>query len=107
MSLAQRLNRRVLIQSQVPGQDEYGQPLLTWQDVATVWAAVEDLTGREFVNAGGTQNAVTTKITIRYRAGVVAQMRAVYNDEPYNIEAVLGQDGRTLLLMCSRGANNG
>ena len=106
-TLSQKLNRRVVLQSLVPGQDEYGQPLLTWQDVDTVWAAVEDLTGREFVNAGGTQNAVTTKITIRYRAGIVAQMRTVYNDEAYNIEAVLGQDVRTLLLMCSRGANNG
>ncbi len=107
MSLAQRLNRIVTLQVLTAGQDEYGAPLQTWVDVGNVFAAVEDLSGREYVNAGGTQNAVTTKITIRYLPGVVAQMRVTYRDAVYNIEAVLGQDDRTLLLMCTRGDDLG
>ena len=104
---AGRMSERVTLQSIAAGQDEYGAPMTGWTDVATVWASVDDLTGREYAAAGGTQNAVTTKITIRYRAGVVATMRALHGAIAYNIEAALGQDQRTLLLMCSRGASNG
>ena len=34
------LNRRVTIQRRVPGQDEAGQPIDTWEDMATVWANI-------------------------------------------------------------------
>lgn len=107
MSLANSLNKRVLIQAPA-GQDEAGQPGIGWVNVRTtgdnkVDAGITDISGREFVSAGATQNQVTTKILIRYRAGIKANMRVLYRSDVYNIEAVLGQDGRTLLLMCSRG----
>jgi SPP1 family predicted phage head-tail adaptor len=101
---AGRLDRRVTIQRQEQTQDAYGQPVETWTDVATVWAEVRDITGKEFVSAQATQNAVQTKITIRHRAGIVPAMRAVHGSDTYNIESVLGQDKISLLLMCSRVA---
>ncbi len=107
MSLSMQMNQQVVLQALTPGRDAYGSPSTEWAAVATVAASVQDLTGREFVAAGGTQNAATTKITIRYRAGVVATMRALHGGNIYSIEAVLGQDRRTLLLMCSRGVGNG
>lgn len=107
MSLSQRLNKRVTLQARAAGQSASGAPLTTWADVATVWASVDDVSGREFLAAGGTQNAVTTKIMIRDRAGVVATMRAKHGADIYSIESVLRQDNHTLLLMCSRGVNNG
>lgn len=39
------LNRRVTIQKRVQGQDDWGQPIDTWQDVATVWANIAGQTG--------------------------------------------------------------
>ena len=97
------LDKRVTIQSHGAAQDENGEVVAGWTDVATVWAGIADIKGREFIAAGATQNAVHTKITIRYRTGIVAAMRVVCGADIYNIEAVLGQDKRTLLLMCSRG----
>ena len=102
MSLAQRLNKRVTIQQQSTAQDEIGQPDVSWADVLTVWAEVKDVSGREYMAAGAVQDAVQTKITIRHLSGVVASMRAVCGPDTYNIEAILGQDNRTLLLMCKR-----
>jgi len=107
VSLANNLNKRVLIQTPA-GQDEAGQPGTGWVNVVPdgdgkLWAGITDISGREFISAGATQNQVTTKILIRYRAGIDASMRALHGADVYNIEAVLGQDGRTLLLMCSRG----
>lgn len=99
---AGRLNKRITIQSPATGQDATGEPTTGWTDVATVWASIVDVSGREYVAAGGLQNSAQTKITIRYRSGIVPSMRVVHGSDAYNVEAVLGQDKRSLLLMCSR-----
>lgn len=109
MSLAPRLNKRVTIQVHAAGQDAAGQPLPSgWVNFLAdgdgkVWAGIRDISGREFAAAGATQNQVVSTITIRHREGIVAKMRVVHGNHIYNIEAVLGQDGRTLSLMCSKG----
>lgn len=97
-----KLNRRIVIQAPITSQDANGEPVAGWTMVATVWASIEDITGREYLAAAGTQNPVQTKIAIRYRAGIVPAMRVLDGETAYNIEAVLGQDRISLLLMCSR-----
>lgn len=101
------LDKEVEFQSLAAGQDEYGAPSTTWTTFATEWAEIKDLTGREFLRAGGTQSEVTTTITIRWREGIDATTRAVYDGKIYNLSAVLGEDRRWLVLMCSKGLNNG
>lgn len=109
MSLGARLNKRVTLQVLTAGQDEAGQPLpADWTNVIAsgdgkLWAEVRDVSGREFAAAGATQNQVVSTITIRHREGIAAKMRVLHGNLIYNIEAVLGQDGRTLALMCSKG----
>jgi SPP1 family predicted phage head-tail adaptor len=98
-----KLNRRVTIKSLGTTQDALGEIVQTWSDLATVWASITDLTGKEFIAAGSTQNSVTTKIGIRYLSTVKSTMRVYYGTDIYNIEAVLGQDKKSLVLMCSRG----
>ena len=112
MSVAHRLNNRVLLQRLVQGKDPSGAPTEVWENVVAVgdgkiWAGIRDLTGRQYVAAGGTQNAVQTEIEIRWRVGIFASMRAVHGADIYDIEAVLDQKGRALLLMCSKGINRG
>lgn len=101
-ALAYQMDRRVTIQAPSTVQDAAGQPVAGWSDVATLWASIIDLSGREYIAAGGTQNMAETKITIRHRAGITPAMRVVYGADIYKITAVLGQDNRTLLLMCAR-----
>lgn len=112
MSFAAQMIERVTIQAPATGQDAYGEPLTGWTNVVTggdnkVWASVADLNGREFLAAAATQNTVQTKITIMQRAGIVAAMRVLHGADIYNIEAPLKQLDGTLLLMCSKGLNNG
>jgi SPP1 family predicted phage head-tail adaptor len=107
MSVAQTLDKRVLLQRPATGRDSHGQPLTGWQDVGTVWANVKDLTGRQYIAASATQNSVQATITIRYQSGIVPAMRAVHGDVVYDIESVLGQDNRMLQLMVKRGVSNG
>lgn len=107
MITAGRLDKRITLQSRSDTQDAYGESLTTWSDVATVWALIEDMTGGQYYAAQAAQNPVQTKITIRYRTGVVPAMRAVHGSTLYDVEAVLGQDGIMLQLMCSRGVVDG
>ncbi|MBE3590005.1 MAG: phage head closure protein [Firmicutes bacterium] len=100
---AGQLRHRVTIQAQTTAQDEYGQPVQTWSDVATVHAAVEDLSGREFFAAQQVPTeTITTRITIRWRPDVSASMRVVGAGRTWDVRAVLDPDGRRrqLQLMC-------
>ncbi len=69
--------------------------------VATVWGAVEPLSGREFIEANQVQADVTLRIVIRYRNGIRPEMRVVEGEHTYHIESVLDQRGerRELHLM--------
>ena len=96
------MNERITIQSAGATQDANGEIVPGWTDVATVWAGVLDITGREYVAAGATQASAQTKITIRYMPGIVPAMRVVHGTNIYNVESVLGQDRKQLVLMCTR-----
>ncbi|QNH21257.1 Phage head-tail joining protein [Xanthomonas sp. GW] len=83
------LRHRVLIQQQVTTRDSDGVSQTAWQDVAAVWAAVEPLSAREFVQSSQTQAAVTARITIRYRAGLAPTMRILHRGQVFNIAGLL------------------
>ena len=101
------LNRRVVVQQIVAGDNASGEPSSAWVDFATVMAKITDMSGRQYMAAEAAKNAVLTEITIRYRPGVVPSMRVLHGTVLYDIKAVLGQDRRWLTLMCERGVNNG
>lgn len=106
---AGKLRQRVMLQRNGPHQDpESGEIINGWADLTTkpVPCSVEPVSGREFIAGQATQNEVTARIVIRYRAGVSAAMRAVHCGITYNIEAVLPdpKSGREYLtLMVSGG----
>ena len=112
MTIAHRLNKRVLLQQLVKGKSSTGAPTETWENViktgdGKIWAGKRDLTGRQYVAAGGTQNAVQTEWEIRQRAGIIPAMRVLHGTDVYDIEAVLEQQGGALKLMCLKGATRG
>lgn len=72
-------------------QDSNGDLIQEWVNVATVWGAIEPLSGREFIAAQAEQSKVVARITIRYRNDIDASMRIfhAYKDTYYNIEGIL------------------
>lgn len=103
------LRHQITIQAKSIGTDTYGGPTETWADVATVWAAVEPLSGRELTNAQAVYAETTTKITMRYRAGVIQATRIMFGGRYYNIQAIVDteQRHRELIIMASEGLNEG
>jgi len=103
MIRAGELRHRVTIQqNNNPTRGSSGEEIPNWQDVATVWAAVEPLRGREFFESQQVNAEVTTRIRIRYRSGIAPTMRAVYGNRIFDIQAVINVDerNRELHLMC-------
>ena len=102
MSLAHRLRHRITIERKTAGADAWGQPVETWETVSIVPAEVWPLSGREYIAAQAEQAGVTTKITIRYQAGIEPAMRITHDGKTYNIRAVLPDPTarRHLTLMC-------
>ncbi len=83
-------------------QDEIGQPVTAWALLYTVWAAVEPQAGREFVAAGAAQSQLTTKIRIRWRAGITSADRVSHDGRVYDVQSVIDYKSahREVVLMC-------
>ncbi|PJM66652.1 phage head closure protein [Achromobacter ruhlandii] len=90
MSLeAGRLRHRVAIERFSSTQDPItGAITESWTEIAKVWAAVEPLSAREFVQSAAGQSEVTTRITIRAR-DILATDRIIHRGTVYNIRGVL------------------
>lgn len=86
---AGRLSRRCIIQQPGTAEDELGQPIPGWTDVATVWADIRHKSGLEAIKADAPVSTVQASIRIRYRSDVTAGMRVVHNLVPYDIKAVM------------------
>ena len=61
---------------------------MTWQTQATVWAAVEPLSVREFLQSQSMQSEITTRITIRRIPNVDATWRVLHGSTAYNIHGI-------------------
>ena len=85
---AGRLNRRCTLQAPGTTQDELGQPIHGWTDVATVWGDVRLRSGLESVKAGAVVSTVQASVRIRYRTGINAGMRVLVGAVPYEVLAV-------------------
>lgn len=98
-----KLRHRVVLQQPISTQSESGAETITWQDVATFWASVEPLAGRELVQAQQVQADSTFRAICRYRAGVTSQMRLSFNGRALNIGNVnsFEEKGEYLTLLCA------
>jgi len=99
---AGRLRQRVTIQEKVVTRNAYGEEVITWADVATVWGSVEPLRGDEFLEFARAGAEVSTRIVLRYRSGIVPEMRVSYDGHTYDVLSVINVEERDkeLQLMC-------
>lgn len=101
-----KLKRLITIQRAAPGEDEVGQPVSTWTDVATVWADIAHKSGLETIKGDAPVSVVQASILIRYRTDIDTGMRVVHGSTVYDIKAVLPDEGRRegTYLVCQTGA---
>lgn len=99
---AGQLDKKILIQQQTMTQDEYGQQLETWITIATVYAKIKPLVGKEFILAQQISTNLSHDVTIRYRRWIKPKMRVSYLDRYFEILAVIDSDEKRewLYLKC-------
>lgn len=84
---AGELNRRITIQQPTVAKDQYKRVTTGWVDFKTVWAAVEPLNGREYIQAQNTNAEITVRFRIRYLPDVTNAMRVLYDGRVFNLNS--------------------
>lgn len=107
------LKRRVTFERAVDTQDSTtGEMVRSWAALATVWARVEPLRGKEYFAAEAVQAEADTRITARWNnalSTVSEKDRAQHQGAIYNIVNVIPVEAgrRELQIMCKSGVNDG
>lgn len=94
------LRERLTLEAPVREADGGGGAVVTWAEVAVVWAAVAPRTGGETITADRTSGRVSHEITIRFRAGVRPEMRFRDGARMFDILAVFDKDNTRRFLTC-------
>ena len=108
------LTRRIKIQRPSTIKDSVGAPCRSWLDVATVWADIQPLSGKEAVIANRISAELSHQIIVRYQSLFdnpqrVAQMRVLYKARIFNIHSALNEDEKRtqIILLASEGLDDG
>lgn len=88
------LRHLVTIEAYTTTRDTDGAAVPTPFALATVWAAIDTLSGRELLSAQQIHAEVTHKITIRYRPEVRSDMRIKYGARLFEVLSPLHDEGR-------------
>jgi SPP1 family predicted phage head-tail adaptor len=105
---AGRLRHRVTIERAAESRDAHGGVALTWSRVATRWAGIEPVSGREFIASEATQANVSHRIMLR--AGgltITSRDRIRFGDRVFGITTILNRDerGAVLEIMATEGVS--
>jgi len=79
------LGKRITLLQITTTIDENGFARDAEAELATVWAAVSNLHGKEYFAAKAVQAESTVKFTIRYRSGITTNMKIRFQDRLFNI----------------------
>lgn len=105
------LDRRITVQRLTQGvQNEFGEPVETWADYATVWAKRSDVSDAEKVTAGQREAALMSRFVIRSSTNaktITAADRISYDGKLWNIHGVKEtSEGRNRFLEITAAAES-
>lgn len=100
---AGRLRYRWTIQRKSVTRSATGDEIVTWPNVAEVWAEEKDRSGNEVLRGTVAIAQKITTLSIRWRSGITPAMRMTRDGRVLDIEQVLNPDGRKreLELLCT------
>ena len=104
-----KLRHKITIQEYTASRDSFGAEVEGWSDKASVFASVTPMSGKEYFASQQLNAEVTTKITIRYLAGITPKMRVMFGNRIFEILSVLNFEERKieLNLMCKESVPDG
>lgn len=88
------MRQRITFQRPVKTADGHKGHTVAWQDIVSVWARVEPLSGREYFYSQQIKAEVTHRVKIRYREDITIKMRIKHRDRNLAIESILDKKER-------------
>jgi SPP1 family predicted phage head-tail adaptor len=82
-----KLRHRVQIQSSTDAQDGYGEQQKIWATEENVFASIEPIRGREWLEAQQVNLELTHRIIIRHTTNATAKNRIKFGDRIFDIAA--------------------
>lgn len=82
---AGKLRHRIKITTPTESRGDTGEITYTWSTLATVWASVEPISGRELIQADQMQAEATVRIRLRYIPNLTTQCRIVHKGRTLEI----------------------
>jgi SPP1 family predicted phage head-tail adaptor len=89
MIAAGKMNERVALQSPTESRSQTGEATLGFDTQATVWASVDGLNTREFMQAQQANVLATHKIRIRHYHALTHEWRIVWRGRSMEIASIL------------------
>ena len=87
---AGRLRHIISVEKITESRNDFGEAIKTWSDYLTdVRAAIEPINGREYFAQDSRHAEVSTRIRLRYVAGITNKMRVKFGTRYYNIVSVI------------------
>ena len=86
---AGRFNKRITFREKIETQNEIGEWVISYEDWATVWAAIEPMTGKMYFQAKQANSEVEGIVVIRYRKGILPTMQIKYGDRIFSIISII------------------
>jgi SPP1 family predicted phage head-tail adaptor len=93
-------SRRFVLELPLDRPDGFGGVIRSYAPGPQVWGAMEMLSGTERVRADRPEQALTHRITLRYREGVTGAMRLTTGLRRFSIRAASDPDGCRRNLVC-------
>lgn len=103
------LDQRIAILKREITRDAYGAELVSWATFAEVWAAVNPLGGRDYLQGRSLTDVVDVRVRIRHLAGVIPGMRISHGAKIYDVVSAQYMESakREVVLMCREFVNVG
>jgi len=95
-----KLRNRVVLEEAARVSDGGGGAEVVWSPLASLWAAIEPVSGREQARYEGIEATLTHKITLRFREDVRPDMRLRLGARIFNIRAARNEGGQGRWLIC-------
>lgn len=110
MIAAGEFDQRITFQQKSVTKNGLGEEVVTWSDVATVWAKVMPLRGNAFFAANQQQHVIDARFLIRHRPGLSTDMRLQWKSAPYDVTNLIPGTGPyvgTIEVTAVHGAKDG
>lgn len=94
-----KLRHFVAIQRKTIKKNEFGEEIVTFNDLCHAWSKIEPLNGREYFLAQQTQAETTHKILIRFIDGIRPDYRVLYGNRIFDVKSVTNSNEQNIELI--------